>query len=354
MKANTLDIGTATILVTGSAGFIGSHVAYALLGLGARVVGIDNMNEYYDINLKKARLERLENFSTYQHLYVDLSVMDHVLAVYEEIKPDVVIHLAAQPGVRYATENPQSYISSNIIGFFNLLEAVRRFGTGHFMFASSSSVYGNHQKLPYAEQDPTDEPLNLYAATKKADEAMAYSYAHMYGIPTTALRFFTVYGPWGRPDMTPYGFTKSILEETPIKLFNYGHYKRSFTYIGDIVEWVVRLIDKVPKAKVSNGSNGSNGNGHGAITDTPFRVLNLGHDESVDMLTFTRLLETKLHKDAIIQLLPPQPGELFETKADIGQLVALTGYRPQTAIDEGLDRLIEWYLSHVHIDQNVT
>lgn len=324
---------------------------------GYKVVGIDNLNEYYDVNLKKSRLERLENFSTYRHLYVDLSIMDHVLAVYEEIKPDVVIHLAAQPGVRYATENPQSYISSNIVGFFNLLETIRRLGTQHFMFASSSSVYGNHQKLPYVEQDPTDEPLNLYAATKKADEAMAYSYAHMYGIPTTALRFFTVYGPWGRPDMTPYSFTKAILEENPIQLFNYGHYKRSFTYIDDIVEWVVRLINRHPD---DNGSHGMNGNGNGhengnkLTPATPFRVLNLGHDESVDMLTFTKLLETKLKKRAIIQLLPAQPGELYETRADITQLVALTGYRPQTSVDEGLDRLVEWYLNHIHIDQNVT
>lgn len=351
MKANTLDIGSSTILVTGSAGFIGSHVAQQLLRLGSKVVGLDNMSEYYDVNLKKSRLERLENFSTYKHLFVDLSVFDHVLAVYEEVKPDIVIHLAAQPGVRYATENPQSYINSNIVGFFNILEAVRRFGTRHFMFASSSSVYGNHQKLPYAEQDPTDEPLNLYAATKKADEAMAYSYAHMYDIQTTALRFFTVYGPWGRPDMTPYSFTKAILEESPVKLFNFGHYKRSFTYIDDIVEWVIRLVDKIPGVM---GTNGSNGNGQIHLHDTPFRVLNLGHDESVDMITFTKVLEEKLKKSAIIQLLPPQPGELFETKADIGQLVKLTDYRPQTSIDDGLDRVVDWYLSHVHIDQNVT
>jgi UDP-glucuronate 4-epimerase len=351
MKSTMLASGTVTILVTGSAGFIGSHVAYALLNMGVRVVGIDNLNEYYDISLKKARLERLEHFPTYRHFVADMSNMDDLIAIYDETKPDVVVHMAAQPGVRYAAENPQSYISSNIIGFFNLLEVIRRFGTKHFLFASSSSVYGNNTNLPYSERDNTDEPLNLYAATKKADEAMAYSYAHMYGIPTTALRFFTVYGPWGRPDMTPYSFTKAILEETPIKLFNYGTYKRSFTYIDDIVEWVLRLIDKSPT--VADG-NAERKNGHNSNPLTPYQLFNLGHDDSIDMIAFTQLLEARLNKSAIIDLLPAQPGEIFETRADIGHLVALTGYKPQTTIEDGLDHMVDWYLSHVHVDQNVT
>jgi UDP-glucuronate 4-epimerase len=354
MNFNMLASGAVTILVTGSAGFIGSHVARALLEQGVRVVGIDNMNEYYDVNLKKARLDRLESYSNYRHFTVDLAVIDHVLTVYDDIRPDVVIHMAAQPGVRYASENPQSYINSNIIGFFNLLEAIRRFGTSHFLFASSSSVYGNNNNLPYSESDNTDEPLNLYAATKKADEAMAYSYAHMYGIPTTALRFFTVYGPWGRPDMTPFSFTKAILEETPIKLFNFGHYKRSFTYIDDIVEWVLRLIDKAPKVSKPHLNGNGNGNGHHAHPATPYQLFNLGHDDSIDMVTFTRLLELKLNKKAVVDLLPPQLGEIHETRADISQLEALTGYSPQTTIEDGLDRMVEWYLSHVHVDQNVT
>jgi UDP-glucuronate 4-epimerase len=223
------------------------------------------------------------------------------------------------------------------------------------MCASSSSVYGNNNNLPYSEGDNTDEPLNLYAATKKADEAMAYSYAHMYGIPTTALRFFTVYGPWGRPDMTPYSFTKAILEETPIKLFNFGHYKRSFTYIDDIVEWVLLLIDKAPKVSKPHHLNGNgNGNGHHTHPVTPYQLFNLGHDDSIDMITFTRLLEEKLGKKAVVELLPPQLGEIHETRADISQLEALTGYSPQTTIEDGLDRMVEWYLSHVQVDQNVT
>jgi len=351
MKFNLLTSGTVTILVTGSAGFIGSHVAHALLDLGVKVVGIDNMNEYYDVSLKKARLDRLESFPNYQHYSIDLANMDLVLAMYEDVKADIVIHMAAQPGVRYAAENPQSYINSNIIGFFNILEAIRRFGTGHFLFASSSSVYGNNTNLPYSEHDSTDEPLNLYAATKKADEAMAYSYAHMYGIPTTALRFFTVYGPWGRPDMTPYSFTKAILEESPIKLFNNGMYKRSFTYIDDIVEWVIRLIDKLPKLVSVQPVNG---NGHHRQLATPYQLFNLGHDDSIDMLAFTLLLEGKLNKSAIIDLLPPQLGEIMETRADISQLVALTGYEPKTTIEDGLDRMVEWYMNHIHVDQNVT
>jgi UDP-glucuronate 4-epimerase len=351
MKFNLLTSGTVTILVTGSAGFIGSHVAHALLDLGVKVVGIDNMNEYYDVSLKKARLDRLESFPNYQHYSIDLANMDLVLAMYEDVKADIVIHMAAQPGVRYAAENPQSYINSNIIGFFNILEAIRRFGTGHFLFASSSSVYGNNTNLPYSEHDSTDEPLNLYAATKKADEAMAYSYAHMYGIPTTALRFFTVYGPWGRPDMTPYSFTKAILEESPIKLFNNGMYKRSFTYIDDIVEWVIRLIDKSPKLVSVQPVNG---NGHHRQLATPYQLFNLGHDDSIDMLAFTLLLEGKLNKSAIIDLLPPQLGEIMETRADISQLVALTGYEPKTTIEDGLDRMVEWYMNHIHVDQNVT
>jgi UDP-glucuronate 4-epimerase len=351
MKANMLTSGKGTILVTGSAGFIGSNVAYALLKLGVRVVGIDNLNEYYDVGLKKARLERLEHFQSYRHFVADMSNMDDLISIYSDTRPDVVIHMAAQPGVRYAVENPQSYINSNIIGFFNLLEAIRRHGTDHFLFASSSSVYGNNTNLPYSEHDSTDEPLNLYAATKKADEAMAYSYAHMYGIPTTALRFFTVYGPWGRPDMTPYSFTKAIVEETPIKLFNYGNYKRSFTYIDDIVEWVVRLIEKAPLVAAAHPQNG---NGHHSYPATPYQLFNLGHDDSIDMVTFTRMLEKRLNKSAIIDLLPPQPGEIFETRADIGRLVALTGYEPQTTIEDGLDRVVEWYVSHVHVDQNVT
>ncbi len=345
--------GAAKILVTGSAGFIGSHVAYALLQQGALVVGIDNLNEYYDVGLKKARLTRLEDFSTYEHFTADLSNLEQVMAIYAAVKPDAVIHMAAQPGVRYAAENPQSYISSNIIGFFNLLEAVRHHGTNHFLFASSSSVYGNNTNLPYAEDDNTDEPLNLYAATKKADEAMAYSYAHMYGIPTTALRFFTVYGPWGRPDMTPYSFTKAILEDSPIKLFNNGKYKRSFTYVDDIVEWVLRLIDKAPSVAQKHLQNG-NGNGHHAHSATPYQLFNLGHDDSIDMMSFTHLLERKLNKAAKVELLPPQIGEILETRADISQLVALTGYVPKTTIEDGLDRMVDWYLSHVHVDQNVT
>ncbi len=351
MKFNLLASGTVTILVTGSAGFIGSHVARALLELGVKVVGIDNMNEYYDVSLKKARLDRLESFPDYQHYNIDLANMDYVLAMYKDVKPDIVIHMAAQPGVRYAAENPQSYINSNIIGFFNILEAIRRFGTGHFLFASSSSVYGNNTNLPYSEHHSTDEPLNLYAATKKADEAMAYSYAHMYGIPTTALRFFTVYGPWGRPDMTPYSFTKAILEESTIKLFNSGMYKRSFTYIDDIVEWVIRLVDKSPKIASTYPLNG---NGHHRQLATPYQLFNLGHDDSIDMLAFTLLLEGKLNKSAIIDLLPPQLGEIMETRADIGHLVALTGYEPQTTIEDGLDRMVEWYMNHIHVDQNVT
>jgi len=346
--------GGVKILVTGSAGFIGSHVAYALLQKGVRVVGIDNLNEYYDVGLKKARLTRLEDFSTYQHFSADLSIMDHVMDIYRDTKPDVVIHLAAQPGVRYAAENPQSYISSNIIGFFNMLEAIRRYGTDHFLFASSSSVYGNNNNLPYSENDNTDEPLNLYAATKKADEAMAYSYAHMYDIPTTALRFFTVYGPWGRPDMTPYSFTKAILEGSPIKLFNNGLYKRSFTYIDDIVEWVLRLVNKAPSIAPALNLNGNgNGNGHHTHSATSYQLFNLGHDDSIDMLMFTRLLENKLNKHAIIDLLPPQLGEISETRADIKRLVALTDYVPQTTIEDGLDRMVDWYISYVHVDQKV-
>lgn len=339
------NIRNAKVLVTGSAGFIGSHIALALLERGMCVYGIDNMNTYYDVGLKKARLDRLKIFSCYQHETIDLSDEDRIFASMDRIKPDYVIHMAAQAGVRYASENPQSYINSNIIGFFHLLEAIRRYGTEHFIFASSSSVYGNNRCLPYSEEDQTDEPLNLYAATKKADEAIAYSYAHRYGIPTTALRFFTVYGPWGRPDMTPYSFTKAILEDKPITLFNYGKYKRSFTYVDDIVEWVTRLIDKPPSKASMNVYKGINAP---QSEKTPYHVFNLGHDESINMINFTRLLEETLDKQAKIQLLPPQAGEVVETLADISKITDLTGYAPQTRLRSGLDRMVNWYLDYFH------
>jgi UDP-glucuronate 4-epimerase len=337
------NIRTAKVLVTGSAGFIGSHITLALLEKGLSVYGIDNMNSYYDVNLKWDRLNRLTVFPNYQHHMVDLSDEHHTSAIIEHLKPDVVIHLAAQAGVRYATENPHSYINSNIIGFFHLLEAMRRNGIEHFLFASSSSVYGNNQCLPYSEDDQTDEPLNLYAATKKADESIAYSYAHRYGIPTTALRFFTVYGPWGRPDMTPYSFTKAILEKIPITLFNYGKYKRSFTYIDDIVEWIIRLVDMPPNHGTIDGFHGQS---DPIPSKTPYQLFNLGHDESIDMLSFTRLLEEKLDKRAKIRLVPPQPGEVIETLADISKVTQKTGYRPQTRLREGLDHLVDWYMDY--------
>ncbi len=348
-------------LITGGAGFIGFHLIKRLLRDGCEVTGIDNINEYYDVNLKYARLneagisaERIdpdisgrkergikknvfiksEKFENYKFLKLDLCDKEGLDVLFREQKFDFVIHLAAQAGVRYSLVNPQSYIDSNINGFFNLLEACREYPPKHFVFASSSSVYGNNDKVPFSEADDTNHPVSLYAATKKANEVMAHAYSSLYGIPMTGLRFFSVYGPWGRPDMAYYSFAKNILDGKPIKVFAEGKLKRDFTYIDDITESLTRITEIIPPA----GKSGAK-----------FRIFNIGNDNPVEVNEFISLLEKYLGKKAIIEYLPMQKGDVIQTHADISRLSGVVNYIPIVKIDSGLSRFCDWYLNYNNI-----
>lgn len=331
------------ILVTGTAGFVGSHVAMRLLERGDEVVGFDNLNDYYDVSLKKARLARFEDHPAYTHITADLVDRGAVEACFERHKPQRVVHLAAQAGVRYAAQNPHVYVSSNVTGTLHILEGCRHHGVEHLVFASTSSVYGANTKMPFSEHQHTEHPLTLYAATKKANEMMAHSYAHLYGIPCTGLRFFTVYGPWGRPDMALFLFTKAILAGEPIKVFNHGRHKRSFTYVDDIVEGVIRVLDMPPSCDSEwNGQDPDpmcSGVG-------PYRVFNVGNENTVPLMLYIRVLEKCLGRKARMEMLPLQSGDVPDTEADITELVKSVGYRPSVSVEEGVARFASWYLDY--------
>ncbi len=327
------------VLVTGAAGFIGSHVALRLLERGDEVIGFDNLNDYYDVNLKQARLARFNEHPRYTHITADLTDRAAVESAFATHKPQRVINLAAQAGVRYAAENPHIYVASNITGFLHILEGCRHHGVEHLVFASTSSIYGANTKMPFSEHQSTEHPLTLYAATKKANEMMAHSYAHLYGIPVTGLRFFTVYGPWGRPDMALFLFTKAILAGEPIKVFNHGHHKRSFTYIDDIVEGVIRTLDNVPVANPVWNSDIPDP----ASSNVPYRLYNISNEQAVPLLTYIEVLEQCLGKKARMEMLPLQAGDVPDTEADISDLIASADYRPKVSVDEGVWRFVKWY-----------
>jgi UDP-glucuronate 4-epimerase len=326
-------------MITGAAGFIGFHAANALLARGDTIVGIDNLNDYYDVALKSARLDQLAPHKNFSFAKIDLKDRAAVAELFAARKPKRVLHLAAQAGVRYSLKHPHQYIDANIVGLINVLEGCRHTGVEHLLFASSSSVYGANAKMPYGVHDNVDHPLSLYAATKKAGELMAHSYAHLYGLPVTCLRFFTVYGPWGRPDMAPFIFTKKILAGEPIDVFNQGHHKRDFTYIDDVVEGVVRTLDQVPKPDAKWSAERPDPAGSSA----PYRVYNIGNHTPVALLDFIATIEQAVGKKAKQNLLPMQPGDVAETYADVAELKAAIGFEPKTPLSEGIKRFVAWY-----------
>jgi UDP-glucuronate 4-epimerase len=328
------------VLVTGTAGFIGSHVALQLLERGDEVIGFDSLNDYYDVDLKKARLARFMEHPGYTHIHADLADRTAVESAFATHKPRRVINLAAQAGVRYAAENPHIYVASNVTGFLHILEGCRQHDVEHLVFASTSSVYGANTTMPFSEHQPTEHPLTLYAASKKANEQMAHSYAHLYGIPCTGLRFFTVYGPWGRPDMALFLFTKAILAGEPIKVFNHGRHRRSFTYVDDIVEGVIRTLDTLP-----GKDNDWNGNLPDPASSgvAPYRLYNLGNAEPVELLRYIAVLEQCLGRKAQMEMLPLQAGDVPDTEADVSELIRAVGYAPKVSVGTGIANFVSWY-----------
>ena len=331
-----------TVLVTGAAGFIGNHVSHTLLERGDRVIGLDNLNDFYDVSLKEARLDRLANHERFTFCKLDCTNREDINQLFEGHTFDYVVHLAAQAGVRYSLENPAAYIDSNIVGFANMLEACRQHPVAHLVYASSSSVYGANTHVPFSVHDNVDHPISLYAATKKANELMAHAYSHLYGLPTTGLRFFTVYGPWGRPDMAMFLFTKAILEGRPIDVFNQGDMKRDFTYIDDIVEGVIRTMDR-PAEPNSEWSGDEPDPG---TSKAPYRLYNIGNSESVHLMHLIEVIEGLLNKSAVKNFLPLQPGDVIETFADVQDLSRDVDFAPKTPIEEGVAKFIAWYRSH--------
>ena len=331
------------ILVTGAAGFIGYHLSEKLLARGNRVMGLDNLNDYYDVSLKEARLERLRRQQHFTFVKADLRDRDALNELFEATRFDAVINLAAQAGVRYSLENPHAYIDSNIIGFTNILECCRHHHIGHLVYASSSSVYGMNGSMPFSVHDNVDHPISLYAATKKANELMAHTYSHLYNIPTTGLRFFTVYGPWGRPDMALFLFTDAILKGKPIKVFNNGEMQRDFTYIDDIVEGIIRVTDKPATPNPDWDSRHPDP----GTSSAPYRLYNIGNNNPVSLMEFIGAIEQAIGKKAEKQLLPMQPGDVAATYADIDALIEAVDYHPRTPIQEGIDNFIEWYMNHM-------
>ncbi|MCP4983930.1 MAG: NAD-dependent epimerase [Gammaproteobacteria bacterium] len=330
------------ILVTGAAGFIGHALAERLCARGDVVIGIDNLNDYYDVGLKQSRLDRLQALDNFQFVRLDLADKVGLQTLFEKHRFDAVINMAAQAGVRYSLQNPGAYIESNLTGFGNLLEGCREHSIGHLVYASSSSVYGANRKMPLSTLDNVDHPISLYAATKKANELMAHSYSHLYRLPTTGLRFFTVYGPWGRPDMSPFLFAEAILQGKPIKVFNQGRHKRDFTYIDDIVEGVILCLDRIPTANPDwNGLDPDP-----SSSSAPWRIYNIGRGEPVELLRYIELLEQVLGKTTSKKLLPAQPGDVEDTFADIDALVADTGYAPGISIEQGLQQFADWYMDY--------
>ena len=339
------------VLVTGTAGFIGCEVALRLLADGHQVVGLDNLNPYYDISLKHARIARLTPHVNYQHAHIELADRAQVDQLFERHLPDRVIHLAAQAGVRYAAENPHIYVSSNIVGFLHIIENCRRFNVAHLVYASTSSVYGANQIMPFTEDQPCEHPLTLYAASKKANELMAHSYAHLFQIPCTGLRFFTVYGPWGRPDMALFKFAKAILSDQPIELFNYGQHKRSFTYITDIVEGIVRILAQPPTAVLSPVELPIPGCDSAVA---PHKIFNIGNAESVPLLDYVDQLEIALGRKAKRLLLPLQSGDVHTSEASVTRLFDAVGYQPEVNVATGVARFVEWFKAHPQFSASVT
>lgn len=330
------------ILVTGAAGFIGSALTLRLLQRGDEVIGIDNHNDYYDPALKEARLARHLNHANYTHLRIDLADRQAIDAAFEEHKPQRVVNLAAQAGVRYSIENPLAYINSNIVGFAHILEGCRRIGVEHLVYASSSSVYGANTTMPFSVHHNVDHPLSLYAASKKSNELMAHTYSHLFNIPTTGLRFFTVYGPWGRPDMALFKFTKVILAGKKIPVFNYGKHRRDFTYIDDIVEGVIRVLDHPAQPNTA----WSGAAPHAGSSLAPWRVYNIGSSRPVELMDYIAALEKALGKKAVIEMLPLQLGDVPDTYADVCDLESKFGYRPSTTVEEGVLQFVAWYRTH--------
>ena len=326
-------------MITGAAGFIGSTLAKRLLARGDMVTGVDNLNDYYDVSLKEARLVRLTSSSHFSFIKADIADRDVMSALFSGNAFDSVVNLAAQAGVRYSIENPAAYIDANLVGFGNILEGCRHNGIGHLVYASSSSVYGSNTKLPFSEKDNVDHPISLYAASKKANELMAHAYAHLYGLPATGLRFFTVYGPWGRPDMALFKFTKGILEGQPIPVYNRGQMVRDFTYVDDIVEGVIRVLDQ-PPAKGGGASEPDRS------ASAPWRIYNIGNSARVQLMDYIQALEKALGRKATLELLPMQDGDVPATEADVSALESDFGYRPQVGVEEGIKRFVEWYHSY--------
>ena len=334
------------VLVTGAAGFIGSFTSHKLLDRGDSVVGVDNLNDYYEVTLKQARLERLLARDGYTHKKIDIADRAAIDKAIRNEKPDRIVHLAAQAGVRYSLENPYAYIEANIIGFLNILESVRAHGIEHLVYASSSSVYGSNTNMPFSVHDNVDHPVSLYAATKKSNELMAHTYSHLFDIPCTGLRFFTVYGPWGRPDMALFKFTKQILAGEPIDVYNYGHHRRDFTYIDDIVEGIVRVLDRV--ASANPDWSGDTPDPHSS--SSPYRLYNIGSNNPVDLLKYIEVLEQTLGIEAEKNLLPMQLGDVPETFADVDDLIRDVGYKPATAITTGIQNFVAWYKAYYQVD----
>jgi UDP-glucuronate 4-epimerase len=335
------------ILVTGAAGFIGMHVAMRLLADGHEVIGLDNTNDYYDVRLKQARLAHIGSPNQFHFHKLDLADRDGITNLFSETRPEIVINLAAQAGVRYSLENPHSYIDSNLVGFTNILEACRHFEVGHLVYASSSSVYGLNEEMPFHEGQNTDHPLALYGATKKANELLAHSYSHLFRLPTTGLRFFTVYGPWGRPDMALFKFTDAILSGQPIDIYNHGQMTRDFTYIDDIVEGVVRLAMKPAQSDAKfEGLNPDAGR-----SSAPWRIFNIGNGQPTPLLDYITALEQALGIEAQKNFLEMQPGDVVATASDTSRLNDWVGFKPDTSVQAGVEKFVEWYRSHYHREQ---
>ncbi len=326
------------ILVTGVAGFIGNQLALRLLDLGNQVIGLDNLNDYYDVRLKQDRLLRLENQKNFINYFVDINDEVNLSKIFEKHKPDYVVNLAAQAGVRYSLINPKAYIDSNISGFLNILENCRHNDVKHLIYASSSSVYGLSDDIPFSEEQNVDYPISLYAASKKSNELMAHAYSHLFGIPTTGLRFFTVYGPWGRPDMAMYLFARAISNGNAINIFNNGEMRRDFTYIDDIVEGVLCVLNKIPQVNLSKKSTSK--------SFAPYNIYNIGNNNPVNLLKVVELLEKNIGKTALRNYMPIQPGDVFETYANIDSLFTSTGFKPSTSIENGIEKFVSWYLKY--------
>ncbi|MGH9401007.1 MAG: NAD-dependent epimerase [Terriglobia bacterium] len=336
-------------LVTGCAGFIGFHICRRLLDEGGEVCGLDNLNAYYDLKLKNARLEQITRYPAFKFFRMDLKNREEVAALFRDERFDVVVSMAAQAGVRHSLKDPPAYVDSNLVGFINVLEGCRHSGVGHLVFASSSSVYGANTTMPFSTRHNVDHPVSLYAATKKANELMAHAYAHLYSLPVTGLRFFTVYGPWGRPDMALFLFTQAILAGEPIEVFNFGKMRRDFTYIDDVVEGVIRVMHRIPQPN----PQWNTGQPDPATSAAPYRLYNIGNNNPVDLMVLISTLESKLGRKATLKMLPLQPGDVPATYADIDDLVHDTGFKPATPIETGIEQFVDWYRTYYKLSRGI-